>query len=139
MEVRTETKITSVTLTMDQQEAEWLKCVMQNPFCEDCGREDEETMEMRERFFYALKGEMEIVEEKYEAPKREARPCKCGESDQKNLVFVSLLSSEWDVCRGGTERYEHFVQCQTCKKRGPSVYSSSSSAPAETLDRWGLK
>ncbi len=56
MEARTETKVVSVALTMDQQEAEWLMAVMQNPFCEDCGRESEEDRNMREKFFNALYG-----------------------------------------------------------------------------------
>jgi len=64
MEVRTETKITSVTLTMEAAEAKWLMALMKNPFCSDCGQESKDTYRMRQTFFYALEGN---VEEKCEA------------------------------------------------------------------------
>jgi hypothetical protein len=138
MKVETETKVISVTLTMSQQEADWLKSVMQNPFCEDCGREGDETRHMRERFFYALKGETNKQEE---PPKRELRSCFCGESDPYKLVLVCQLASGPYNCpqEVGYKLYEHFVKCSTCGKEGPKTYGRYTDMPAGTLEAWGYK
>jgi hypothetical protein len=49
MEVRT-TVERSVNITLTQKEAEWLRAVMQNPFCDE---ENQYEQEMRKKFFDA--------------------------------------------------------------------------------------
>jgi hypothetical protein len=145
MEVRTETKVVSVTLTMEPAEAKWLMDVMQNPFCSDCGRESKDTERMRELFFYAMKGETEEkyeeAKERREAPKRELRPCFCGESDPYKLMLVCQMASGPYNCpqEVGYKLYEHFVKCSTCGKEGPKIYGRYTDMPQGTLEAWGLK
>lgn len=51
--------VATVTLELTQEEAEWLKAVMQNPFSANLNFDDEseKDSEMRERFWKALQNE----------------------------------------------------------------------------------
>ena len=48
----------TVTLVLNDDEAKWLRCVMQNPlYCDDPAEEDVQDKKMRSVFWKALGGE----------------------------------------------------------------------------------
>jgi hypothetical protein len=142
MEAKTETKVVSVTLTMTQEEAEWLKDVMQNPFCEDCGRESEEEQHMRERFWSTLatvwpqqKGQPVSIKQ---AEKQSCRCPNCGESDPRKLNIVTLSKSDRlsTFVHIDLPQYEHYLECQSCSVKGPKFVTDSSIPPPAMHKLW---